>query len=230
MTVHLKDFAQFPGELKFIEAVDATNQKRAGFYRRVGKRGFDILFTVLIAPAVLTLVGLIALFMKATGYSPFYTQERIGRTGRLFKIYKIRTMVPNADAVLEEYLEHDAAARIEWDTTQKLKRDPRITPFGAFCRKSSLDELPQFWNVFKGDMSLIGPRPMMVDQRSLYPGTDYYELRPGITGKWQVSDRNESTFAARAVYDAEYNQTLSFRNDIAIMLRTVNVVLRCTGY
>lgn len=230
MTVHLKDFAQFPGELKFIEAVEASTEKQSGFYRFFGKRAFDILFTILIAPAVLTLVGIIALVMKASGHAPFYTQDRIGRGGRVFKIYKIRTMVPNADAVLEEYLQRDAAARIEWDTTQKLKHDPRVTRMGAFCRKSSLDELPQFWNVFKGDMSLIGPRPMMVDQRDLYPGTDYYELLPGITGSWQVSDRNESTFAQRAVYDAEYNQTLSFRNDIAIILRTVNVVLRCTGY
>lgn len=230
MTVHLKDFAQFQGELKFMEAVEAATDKPEGFYRRFGKRGFDILFTVLIAPAVLTLVGVIALVMKVMGHSPFYTQERIGRNGRLFRIYKIRTMVPNADAVLEDYLQKDPDARREWDATQKLKRDPRITSIGAFCRKSSLDELPQFWNVFKGDMSLIGPRPMMVEQRALYPGTDYYALRPGITGKWQVSDRNESTFAARADYDAEYNRTLSFRTDLSIMLRTVNVVLRCTGY
>jgi len=132
--------------------------------------------------------------------------------------------------LLEYHLRKDPEARREWDEAQKLKRDPRITRIGRFLRKSSLDELPQLWNVLKGDMSLVGPRPMMVDQEALYPGRAYFELRPGITGPWQVSDRNESSFADRARFDNQYLDSLSLSVDLTILFRTVAVVLRCTGY
>lgn len=118
----------------------------------------------------------------------------------------------------------------EWESTQKLKHDPRITRFGRFLRKSSLDELPQLWNVLKGDMSLVGPRPMLPEQRGLYPGLAYYELRPGLTGTWQVSERNESTFSKRAEFDRGYFESLSFLGDLNVLARTVSVVLRGTGY
>ena len=138
-------------------------------------------------------------------------------------------MVSNADALLEQHLACDPAAREEWNRTQKLRHDPRITPIGRMIRKSSLDELPQLWNVLVGDMSLVGPRPMMVDQQEIYPGTAYYALRPGITGFWQTSVRNESSFAERAGFDAAYLRDLSFRTDLHILMRTVRVVLRGTG-
>jgi len=105
-----------------------------------------------------------------------------------------------------------------------------MRPRSSSLRKSSLDELPQLWNVLKGDMSLVGPRPMMVDQEALYPGRAYFELRPGITGPWQVSDRNESSFADRARFDNQYLDSLSLSVDLTILFRTVAVVLRCTGY
>ena len=139
-------------------------------------------------------------------------------------------MVHNADASLEMHLAADPAARAEWDLTQKLKNDPRITRFGRILRKSSLDELPQLWNVFRGDMSLVGPRPMMPSQSSLYPGQAYYRLRPGITGMWQVSARNESSFAERAGFDADYDNTISFKTDMGLLWATVRVVLRGTGH
>lgn len=139
-------------------------------------------------------------------------------------------MIVNADAQLETYLASDPTARAEWDSTQKLKVDPRITRFGRILRKSSLDELPQLWNVLKGDMSLVGPRPMMPCQRDLYPGSAYYRLRPGITGPWQVSRRNESTFADRARFDTDYDRTLSLGTDIGLLISTVRVVVRATGY
>src|SRR5690606_30267059 len=120
-------------------------------------------------------------------------------------------------------------AKAEWELTQKLKNDPRITRFGHFLRKTSLDELPQLWNVLRGDMSIVGPRPMMLEQAQLYPGADYYHLRLGVTGLWQISDRNNSTFAARATFDARYAAELSLKGDISIIARTVGVVLRCTG-
>jgi len=139
-------------------------------------------------------------------------------------------MVINADAKLEAYLASDPEARAEWDAHQKLKKDPRITLFGRILRKSSLDELPQLWNVLKGEMSLVGPRPMMESQRELYPGVSYYSLRPGITGTWQISDRNLCSFRARASFDEAYAREISFSKDVGILCQTVFVVARCTGY
>ncbi|MFN6978425.1 MAG: sugar transferase, partial [Gemmobacter sp.] len=117
----------------------------------------------------------------------------------------------------------------EWDRTQKLRHDPRITPLGHLLRRSSLDELPQLWNVLTGDMSLIGPRPMMVDQKPLYPGRAYYALRPGISGPWQVSDRNATAFADRAGYDERYFRDLSLGTDLRLILATFGAVARGTG-
>lgn len=199
-------------------------------YARFIKRPLDILIVLLASPIVLTLVGIMALLIAIQGGKPFYSQLRVGRSGRSFRLWKLRTMVVDADQRLAEYLESDPEAKAEWEVTQKLKHDPRITPVGHFLRKSSLDELPQLFNVLKGDMSMVGPRPMMLDQTPLYPGADYYHLRPGVTGLWQISDRNDSTFAARASYDAEYATHLSFKGDTSIIAKTVGVVLRCTGY
>jgi exopolysaccharide production protein ExoY len=114
--------------------------------------------------------------------------------------------------------------------TQKLKEDPRITPVGRVLRKISLDELPQLFNVLTGDMSLVGPRPIMVNQKALYPGQRYYDLRPGLTGLWQVSDRNECSFAGRSRFDDIYHRTMSFGIDLRIIGQTVSVVFRGTGY
>ena len=135
----------------------------------------------------------------------------------------------DAESALARHIATDPEARAEWDSTQKLKKDPRITPVGRLIRKTSLDELPQLWNVLKGDMSLVGPRPMMVSQREIYPGIAYYNLRPGITGNWQVSERNESEFRARAVYDTAYDRELNLKTDVNILFKTVGVVLRATG-
>jgi lipopolysaccharide/colanic/teichoic acid biosynthesis glycosyltransferase len=145
-------------------------------------------------------------------------------------MWKLRTMVDNADERLEAYLEANPEARSEWDSSQKLKDDPRITRVGRMLRRTSLDELPQVLNVLTGDMSLVGPRPMMPSQRTLYPGSAYYRLRPGITGSWQVTDRNDSTFADRARFDTAYERELSLATDVKILLATVRVVLRGTGY
>ncbi|MFN3577820.1 MAG: sugar transferase [Tabrizicola sp.] len=203
--------------------------RRQPLYRRVIKRWLDVAFVIIALPIVLPVVLTLAAVLKLGGSSPFYTQERVGLGGRTFRLWKLRTMVPDAEARLQAYLRENDAARREWDAYQKLSHDPRITEFGQFLRKSSLDELPQLWNVLIGDMSLVGPRPMMVDQQDLYPGTAYYALRPGLTGTWQISDRNQSTFAQRAEFDAEYERNLSFFMDLKILLATVGVVLRATG-
>ena len=203
---------------------------RSGLYRNYVKRLFDVTAVVASGLVVGPLILFLALLVAADGSNPFYWNERVGRRGRNFRMLKLRTMVPDADKMLEDYLSRNAEARLEWNSTQKLKTDPRITRIGRFLRKTSLDELPQLWNVLTGDMSLVGPRPMMPSQRPLYHGLAYYSLRPGITGIWQVSDRNESAFSKRAEYDSEYDEKLTFGMDIWLLWSTVRVVLKGTGY
>jgi exopolysaccharide production protein ExoY len=213
------------------EINNRTSQgKSAGLYRRAFKRVFDLLAVIISLPVILPVVLCLAAMVAVSGGNPFYSQLRIGRGGRVYRMWKLRTMVKNAEDALEAHLAADMRARAEWDSSQKLKHDPRITPVGRLLRKSSLDELPQLWNVLRGEMSLVGPRPMMVDQQSLYSGDAYYRLQPGITGIWQVSYRNDTSFADRARFDAEYDRTLSFRTDLGLLLATVRVVLRGTGY
>ncbi|MBC9248538.1 sugar transferase [Paracoccus sp. 11-3] len=201
-----------------------------GLYRNGGKRLFETLLVLMAAPICLPLVLILALLIALDGHNPFFVQLRIGRNGRVFRIWKLRTMVKNAQNQLEDHLAQDPEAREQWERTQKLKQDPRITRLGRILRKTSVDELPQLLNVVNGTMALIGPRPMMVDQRHLYVGQTYRRLRPGITGLWQISARNESEFVARVRYDDEYYRTLSLRTDLRILARTVLVVLRGTGY
>ncbi|MBV7395101.1 sugar transferase [Mameliella sediminis] len=198
-------------------------------YRDVFKRTLDVLIVLMAAIPTLMIIGIFALLVARDGHSPFYFQKRLGRNGRSFYIWKLRSMVPDADQRLEDYLAQDPAAREEWDRTQKLRHDPRITRVGLLIRKSSIDELPQLFNVLRGDMSLVGPRPMMPCQQDIYPGTAYYALRPGITGYWQVSVRNESSFAQRAGFDTAYLAQLSLVNDLRVLVKTVRVVLRGTG-
>jgi lipopolysaccharide/colanic/teichoic acid biosynthesis glycosyltransferase len=198
-------------------------------YRSWAKRGFDLLLVVLAAPFVVPLIALLALAVALEGGQPFYSQMRVGRNGRHFRMWKLRSMVVDADARMAQHLAADPEARREWDETQKLRHDPRVTLVGRLLRKTSMDELPQLWNVFVGEMSLVGPRPMMPCQQALYPATAYYRLRPGITGSWQTAGRNRTSFAARADYDTAYDRDLSLVTDAAILARTVGVVVRGTG-
>lgn len=211
-------------------AISTPKYVQNGFYRSGGKLLLDYTLVLLSLPIVLPVIAFCALMVAMSGGQPFYWQERLGKSGRVFHILKLRTMVQNADEVLANHLKANPDARYEWDHKQKLCDDPRVTPVGRFLRKTSLDELPQLWNVLKGDMSLIGPRPMMVDQQELYSGSAYYRMRPGITGSWQVSDRNESAFTDRAFFDTDYYYTLSLKTDCNIFLRTFGAVLRGTGY
>jgi len=214
------------------EAVPAAPKlpRKPGLYRNAVKRALDMTAIVLAAPVVVPLVAGLAVLVAIEGGQPFYTQMRVGRGGRKFRMWKLRSMVSDADARMEDHLAAHPEARLEWDSTQKLRNDPRITRFGAFLRKSSLDELPQLFNVLWGDMSLVGPRPMMVQQQSMYPGEAYYALRPGITGFWQTAGRNKTTFEARAEFDTAYEADLSLATDAKILLRTVGVVVNGTGY
>ncbi|AUQ61484.1 Sugar transferase involved in lipopolysaccharide synthesis [Phaeobacter inhibens] len=224
------------GSLKMSHAVAGAVGGGAGVtsqsgYAIFGKRCLDIALVLLTLPISLPLILMAALALWLEGGNPFYTQDRLGQRGRVFSILKLRTMVRNAEQLLERHLASDPAMRREWDETQKLKEDPRITPVGRFLRTTSLDELPQLWNVLIGEMSLVGPRPMMPDQLPLYgDATAYFDLKPGITGLWQVSVRNESGFAVRARADADYHGDLCLRADVDLIWRTVGVVLRGTGY
>ncbi len=205
-------------------------QPRRGVYRNVFKRVLDVAAILAAAPVIVPVVAALAIGVARDGGSPFYSQQRVGKGGKSFRLWKLRSMVANADACLEGHLAANPEARAEWNSTQKLKNDPRITRFGKLLRRASLDELPQLWNVLKGDMSLVGPRPMMLSQQDLYPGTAYYALRPGITGYWQTSGRNETSFEARAGFDAAYDYDLSLKTDLRTLARTVGVVVNCTGY
>ncbi|MFZ5963132.1 sugar transferase [Thalassococcus sp. BH17M4-6] len=202
---------------------------RRHLYRDLFKRGLDVTLVLVAAIPVLMVLVVLCALIALDGKSPIYLQKRLGRSGRVFYMWKLRSMVADADHMLETHLASDPALRREWDRTQKLRHDPRITRIGKIIRKTSLDELPQLWNVLRGDMSLVGPRPMMVEQQALYPGTAYYALRPGITGFWQTSLRNESSFAERAGFDTDYLRKLSFGTDVAVLLRTVKVVVNGTG-
>lgn len=218
---------------QFSDRTPSLTDQSAGagsnLYRRFGKRALDLALVLAFAPIVIFVVAILAMMVALDGSNPFYSQSRVGRNGRLFRIWKLRTMVVDADEQLKTLLASDPQAALEWEATQKLRVDPRITRAGHFLRRASLDELPQLYNVLVGDMSLVGPRPMMPEQRSLYPGREYYRLAPGLTGLWQVSERNSSTFEARASYDAAYERGLSFALDVQTLGRTVGVVLKQTG-
>ena len=228
VVAHAKAGASAP--YRRARVTDISSASAAGIYRSGLKRALDLSLIVMAAPIVVPVIGVLAGLVALGGGHPFYVQPRVGHGGRVFKMWKLRSMVMGADARLDAHLASDPAARQEWDIDQKLKDDPRITAMGRLLRKTSLDELPQLWNVFRGDMSLVGPRPMMPCQQDLYTGQAYYRLRPGITGPWQVSARNDSSFADRAKYDREYDQTLCFAGDVGLLVRTVRVVVLAKGH
>ena len=196
--------------------------------QRFGKRAFDVsgalTFFILLAPL---LIGIALLVGLTSGWPVHYRQTRLGLGGRPFNFYKFRSMVRNSDQALKDLLDRDPGACAEWKAFQHLRQDPRITPIGRYLRKYSLDELPQFWNVLIGDMSLVGPRPCMVRQASMFGDKwDHYcAMRPGISGLWQVSGRNSLTFAERVELDAKYVDEWSFWLDLSILLRTFRAVM-----
>jgi exopolysaccharide production protein ExoY len=195
------------------------------------KRAFDIVGALLLIVGFAPLLLLLAMIISLDGGPALFRHRRIGAGGRSFKCWKFRSMVVDAEAALAQTLATDPLARREWARDFKLRNDPRITPLGQFLRKSSLDELPQLFNVIAGDMSLIGPRPIVTDEIGRYGAAfaDYAACRPGLTGLWQVSGRNDIDYAERVAIDRRYARTWSFWGDIAILFRTVGVVLRHSG-
>ena len=195
---------------------------------RVLKRGGDIVFSLLVLSLGSPLFLLLAVLVKLSSRgSIFYCQRRIGRGYKGFGCLKFRTMRRDADRVLAAMLDADPKLRAEFERDHKLKRDPRITPLGKFLRRSSLDELPQFMNVLRGEMSVVGPRPIVWDELRRYGRSmdEVLSVRPGLTGLWQVSGRNNLTYRTRVRLDLAYVRNRSFWLDLGIVLRTIGVVL-----
>lgn len=200
-------------------------------YVKGGKRAFDLVIGSFIAVAVLPLMLVLLAAVAIEGGAPIFSHRRVGRNGKDFACLKFRTMVPDAETRLLEVLQTDPAAAAEWALDRKLRNDPRISPLGRMLRKTSLDELPQIWNVLKGEMTLVGPRPITREELTLYgsSATAYQSVRPGITGIWQVSGRNNYSYAKRVQLDGQYVLNYSFVHDLYILARTLPAVLRLTG-
>jgi lipopolysaccharide/colanic/teichoic acid biosynthesis glycosyltransferase len=193
------------------------------------KRDLDILGSVALLLFTAPVFLILAVLVAADGGPVFFSHRRVGRNGVSFGCWKFRTMVVGAEECLAEYLRYHPKARVEWDRAQKLEADPRVTPLGAFLRRSTLDEIPQLWNVLLGDMSLVGPRPVteseMRDRYGAYAKV-VTAVRPGITGPWQVTpDRNEIDYARRVQLDASYVSERRLATDINILLQTILLVL-----
>lgn len=200
-------------------------------FRKAAKRAFDIVgaigLLIFFAPIMMVIYAVV----RSDGGPGVFAHERVGKDGARFKCYKFRSMIPDADRVLKDLLVCNEQFRRDWNADQKLRNDPRITKVGLFLRKKSLDELPQLFNVIKGEMSLVGPRPVTADELERYGDkVEYYlNTRPGLTGAWQVSGRNDVSYEQRVAFDVDYAKNWTFVADLVILLRTVQVVLSGRG-
>jgi len=197
------------------------------------KRTFDIIVALIGCIALLPLMLIVKICNILSGdFNPiFYRQKRIGKNGKFIYIYKFRSMVPNADEILKELLEKSPERKKEWEENQKFEHDPRITKIGNILRKTSLDEVPQMINVLKGDMSLIGPRPLIEGELDLHNGNHelYESVRPGITGWWACNGRSATTYEERLKLEYYYVQNMSLKLDIKCIIKTVLAVIKKDG-
>ncbi|WP_296708116.1 sugar transferase [Tistrella sp.] len=193
---------------------------------RIFKRAFDIVGATTLLLLLSPIFMILGLCVATTKGPIFYGHERLGYRGNRFKCYKFRSMVPNADKLLKDLLARDAEARAEWEQFEKLRKDPRITGIGRILRKTSLDELPQLWNVLCGDMSLVGPRPMALHETSRWGASlvEYTSLRPGITGLWQINGRTDSEYDSRIAFNRTYLESWTPLLDLKLLFQTVRVV------
>jgi lipopolysaccharide/colanic/teichoic acid biosynthesis glycosyltransferase len=229
----LKQNSDLSGVLADADFDSAARPSRlsTGLYASAGKRIFDIVLAVLLLPVLLPVIAGLWMLTRADGGAGFFGHRRIGKGGNMFRCWKVRTMVVGAEEKLQAYLAKNPAAAAEWKRDHKLTNDPRITRAGNFLRKTSLDELPQIWNVLRGEMSFVGPRPIVRDELAKYGASAdvYLSQKPGITGLWQVSGRNDVTYEERIAFDAEYSRRMSLSYDIWLILRTGASVLGKTG-
>lgn len=192
------------------------------------KRGFDVIGALILGVLTLPLLVFVALAVKLDSRGPvLYGHTRVGKGGKSFRAWKFRSMVTNSDEVLEAYLRRNPLANAEWKAKRKLRRDPRVTRIGGLLRRSSLDELPQFWNVLVGEMSLVGPRPIIHDERQHYRDAIilYESVLPGLSGLWQVSGRSDTTYEERVRLDSHYIFNWSLWLDFWILLRTLPALI-----
>lgn len=210
---------------------DRSSQFGSSVYKRYVKRIVDVGFVILILPIVAIPLAILFLIVRRDGGSFLYGQQRIGRDGELFKCFKIRSMVVDADKKLKTLLENDPELRREWEEHFKLKNDPRISKVGRLLRATSLDEIPQLLNVLKGDMSIVGPRPIVEDEVDKYGPLfrEYKKARPGLTGPWQIKGRRDNDYRHRARMDADYVSNMSFFSDLYIIVATVPEVILAHG-
>ncbi len=210
-----------------------TSTKFDSFINRLIKRSFDVIFSLTVIIFLAPLYLLIALLVKLSSKGRiFYKHKRVGKDGKCIEIYKFRTMYENSDKLLEELLKKDEKLRQEWEKNYKLKKDPRITPIGKILRKFSLDELPQFFNVLKGDLSVVGPRPVVKEELDKFYGEYkkfYLSVMPGITGLWQVSGRSNLNYENRVKLDTIYVVNWSIWLDIVIIFKTLKVIINKEG-
>ena len=204
---------------------------RRGFYAARGKRALDLIGALVLLVVFAPLMLVIALLMLSQRGPVLFGHKRVGLGGGDFACLKFRTMVPDAEARLQDLLARDPEARRQWQADHKLDNDPRITGIGNFMRRTSLDELPQLVNVLRGEMSLVGPRPVTRTELQRYgeDSASYLALRPGLTGKWQVSGRNDISYSGRVALDSAYARDFSAKGDLTILVQTVGVVLGATG-
>lgn len=200
-------------------------------YARFGKRALDLAIALLLLPFLAPLIALLWLLARADGGPGFYGHTRIGRHGRRFRCWKIRTMVPDAGRILAETLRQDPLAALEWARAFKLHDDPRVTVLGRLLRRTSLDELPQIFNVLRGEMSFVGPRPITAGELAFYDGDPaaYLGQTPGITGLWQVEGRPDGCYRKRVALDRRYRAEQSLPLDLVLIVRTAGLVLKPTG-
>lgn len=205
--------------------------QRSSLYRKYFKRLFDIAFVIAALPIVLPAFVVLYVIVKRDGGPFLYRHTRVGMGGKPFGCLKIRTMVVDSEAKLEELINECPEARIEWQQNFKLRNDPRITQVGKLLRKTSLDELPQIFNVLKGEMSVVGPRPITSEELEKFgDAVAYYEkVRPGLTGPWQITGRRENDFNSRAALDVKYVGNVNFLSDIYYLFATVPEVIFCRG-
>ncbi len=221
--------AEFVVQGGIASAKDAPVQRSPGLgTQRLADLLMVVLAVVALAPLMLTLAFLI---WVSDGGPPLFGHVRVGRMGQLFRCWKFRSMVVNSDKILAEHLAADPEARAEWEANHKLRRDPRITGVGRFLRASSLDELPQLWNVWVGQMSIVGPRPIVIAEIERYKDnfTDYCACRPGITGLWQISGRSDVSYDQRVALDTRYSRSRSLLLDLKIIVSTIPAVLAQRG-
>jgi lipopolysaccharide/colanic/teichoic acid biosynthesis glycosyltransferase len=216
-----------------LEMSQGANGAPSAFFRyRVIKRCADVSLVLISMPVMLLVLGAVSAVVMLSSPGPvFYSHRRIRKGGAFFSMWKFRTMCVNSAEVLEDYLARHPEAQVEWSETHKLRRDPRITSLGAFLRRYSLDELPQLWNVLMGQMSLVGPRPIVAAEVEKYGDCFdcYCRVKPGLTGLWQVSGRSELTYDERVALDCEYVERWSLTKDVLILLRTFSSVVNQDG-